>query len=211
MSDLNPIDPADDLPPELSATGMRPGSGASSGDILDRAAASALQLAADRPWNEISLRDIARSAGVSFAELYARADGKDALLDHLSRRADAAALDSGEADESAEPHDRLFEAVMARLEAMASHRDALIAIGRAVGPLALFPRLPRTAKALLEAAGIDTGGARGALRLAGMTRVWARTLQVWRDDQGALNRTMAEIDKQLRTMNQRLGRVNAGF
>ncbi len=211
MSDLNPIDPADDLPPELTAAEMRPGPGAPASDILDRAAASALELAADRPWSEISLRDIARAAGVSFAKLYARANGKDALLDHLSRRADAAALTSGEADESAEAHDRLFEAVMARLEAMAPHRDALIAIGRAVGPLALFPRLPRTAKALLEAAGIDTGGARGALRLAGMTRVWARTLQVWRDDQGALNRTMAEIDKQLRTMNQRLGRVNAGF
>ena len=211
MSDLNPTDPADDLPPELSAAEVRPGPGSPPRDILDRAAECALELAADRPWSEISLRDIARAAGVSFAELYARADGKDALLDHLSRRADAAALDSGEADESAEPHDRLFETVMARLEAMAPHRDALIAIGRAVGPLALFPRLPRTAKALLEAAGIDTGGARGALRLAGMTRVWARTLQVWRDDQGALNRTMAEIDKQLRTLNQRLGRVNAGF
>ncbi|WP_174300761.1 TetR family transcriptional regulator [Caulobacter sp. S45] len=211
MSDLNPIDPADDLPPELTAAGVRPGPGSFPGDILDRAAASALELAADRPWGEISLRDIARAAGVSFAELYARADGKDALLDHLSRQADAAALASGEADESTEAHDRLFEAVMARLEAMAPHRDALIAIARAQGPLALFPRLPRTAKALLEAAGIDTGGARGALRLAGMTRVWARTLQVWRDDQGALNRTMAEIDKLLRTMNQRLGRVNAGF
>ena len=211
MSDLNPTDPADDLPPELSAAEVRPGPGSPPRDILDRAAECALELAADRPWSEISLRDIARAAGVSFAELYARADGKDALLDHLSRRADAAALDSGEADESAEPHDRLFETVMARLEAMAPHRDALIAIGRAVGPLALFPRLPRTAKALLEGAGIDTGGARGALRLAGMTRVWARTLQVWRDDQGALNRTMAEIDKQLRTLNQRLGRVNAGF
>ena len=211
MSDLNPIDPADDLPPELSAADFLRQPKPPSGDILDRAAACALELAADRPWGEISLRDIARASGVSFAELYARADGKDALLDHLSRRGDAAALASGEADESAEVHDRLFEAAMARLEVMAPHRDALIAIARVQGPLALLPRLPRTAKALLEAAGVDTGGARGALRLAGMTRVWARTLQVWRDDQGALNRTMAEIDKQLRTLNQRLGRVNAGF
>ena len=211
MSDLNPIDPADDLPPELSAFEVRPGPGSPPGDILDRAAACALELAADRPWGEISLRDVARAAGVSFAELYARADGKDALRDHLSRQADAAALRSGEADESAESHDRLFEAVMARLEAMAPHRDALIAIARAQGPMAILPRLPRTAKALLEAAGIDTGGVQGAIRVAAMTRVWARTLQVWRDDQGALNRTMAEIDKQLRNLNQRLARVNAGF
>ncbi len=205
--DLDPIDPADDLALDRGVGDARP----HGGDILDRASLCALELAADRPWSEISLRDIARAAGVPFAALYARADGKDALLDHLSRQADAAALDSGEADESAEPHDRLFEAMMARLEAMAPHRDALIAIARAQGPLPVIARMPRTVKALLEAAGIDTSGARGAGRVIAMTGVWGRTLQVWRDDQGALNRTMAEIDKQLRTMNDRLKRVGAGF
>lgn len=205
--DLNPIDPADDLPLDRGVPGVHP----HPGDILDRAAACALELAADRPWNEISLLDIARAADIPFAALYARADGKDALLAHLSRQADAAALASGETDEGAEPHDRLFEAVMARLEAMAPHRDALIAIARAQGPLPVLARMPRTAKALLEAAGIDTSGTRGAGRVIAMTGVWGRTLQVWRDDQGALNRTMAEIDKQLRTMNDRLRRVGAGF
>ncbi len=180
-------------------------------DLLDQAVDCALSLAADRPWGEISLRDIALASGVSFAELYARAPGKDALLQRLSRRFDAAALASAEADDGGETHDRLFEAVMARLEAMAPHRDALIAIARARGPLAIAPHLPVTAKALLESAGIDTGGPRGALRVAGMTRVWIRTLQVWRDDQGALNRTMAEIDKQLRGLDQRLKRIGAGF
>ena len=180
-------------------------------DILDRAVDCALELAADRPWSEISLRDIALTCGVPFAELYSRADGKDALLGHLSRRLDAAALASGEGDESAEAHDRLFEATMARLEAMAPHRAALIAIGRSQGVMALLPTLPRTAKALLEAAGIDTGGPRGTVRVIGMTRIWGRTLQVWRDDQGALNRTMAEIDKLLRTLNTNLKRVGAGF
>jgi hypothetical protein len=77
--------------------------------------------------------------------------------------------------------------------------------------LALAPRLPRTAKALLEAAGVDTGGIRGGLRLAAMTGVWMRVVQVWRDDEGALNRTMAEIDTQLKQINQRLGRLGAGF
>jgi hypothetical protein len=58
---------------------------------------------------------------------------------------------------------------------------------------------------------VDASGVRGAVRLAAMTAVWARVLQVWRDDEGALNRTMAEIDKQLRAMRDRLGRVGAGF
>ena len=200
--------------PDASAEAFDPDRGeageAHVGGLLDAAVDAALALAADRPWSEITLRDIAHAAGVSFAELYAQADGKAALLGHLSRRLDAAALDSADGETGEETHDRLFEAVMARLDAMAPTREALIAIGRAQGA-ALAPLLPRTAKALLEAAGVDTGGLRGGLRVAAMTGVWARTLQVWRDDQGALNRTMAEIDKQLRTLNDRLKRVGAGF
>ena len=181
------------------------------GDALDRAADAALVLAEDRPWAEITLRDIARAAGLTFAELYARAPGKRALVDRLSRRFDSEALVLSEGEDAPDAHDRLFEAVMARLEVMGPHRDALVAIARADGAAAMAPRLPRTARALLEAAGIDTGGRAGLLRMAAMTAVWARTLQVWRDDEGALNRTMAEIDRGLRQMRTQLKRVGAGF
>ena len=75
----------------------------------------------------------------------------------------------------------------------------------------IAPRLPRTARALLETAGIDTAGGRGAARVAAMTATWARILQVWRDDEGALNRTMAEIDGRLKSMRSGLGKVKAGF
>ena len=44
-----------------------------------------------------------------------------------------------------------------------------------------------------------------------MTAVWARVAAVWRDDEGALNRTMAEIDRRLKTMRTLLGRIGAGF
>jgi AcrR family transcriptional regulator len=181
------------------------------GDIIERAADAALTLATDRPWGEISLRDISRAAGLSFSELYAKCPGKSALMNGLSRRLDRIALVSADDDDTAEIADRLFEAVMARLEAMQPNRTALIAIAQAEGVASLAPRLPRTARAMLEATGIDTDGPRGALRIAAMTGVWARVLQVWRDDEGALNRTMAEIDKRLKQMNTRLGRVGAGY
>ena len=182
-------------------------------DPLDRAVDAALRLAAERSWDQITLRDIAGAADIPFADLYARAPGKAALVGRLSARLDRAALSAAESDTAtdADPHDRLFEAVMARLEAMAPHRTALGAGDGDQGRAALLPRLPLTARALLEVSGIDTGGARGAARIAAMTAVWARTLQVWRDDEGALNRTMAEIDKRLRQMQARLKRVGAGF
>ena len=179
-------------------------------DLLDRAADAALALAAERPWDEITLRDVARTADVPFADLYAVARSRAALLDRLSRRFDDAALRASESEDG-DLHDRLFETVMARVEAMEPHRAALVSIARAEDPAMLALRFPRTARALLEASGVDTQGWRGALRLTAMTAVWARVLQVWRDDEGALNRTMAEIDKRLRQMRANLKRLGAGY
>lgn len=175
-------------------------------DILDRAADAALALAADGPWTQVALRDIALKAQIPFAELYGRANGKAAVLAHLSARFDRAALDTASTRE-ASAHDRLFDAAMARLEAMEPHRAALIAIAGAEGPLVSALRFPRTARAILESAGLDARPA----RLAAMTAVWARCLQVWRDDEGALNRTMAELDKRLIQMAEQLKKVGAGF
>jgi hypothetical protein len=177
--------------------------------ILDRAADAALALAADRPWSQISLLDIAAKAELGFADLYGRANGKGAVMDHLSRRFDRSALVT--AAEPGEVHDRLFEAVMARIEAMEPHRHALIAISHEEGPASMGPRLISTSKALLETAGINTEGLKGMARQVAMTAVWARIVQVWRDDDGALNRTMAEIDQRLKDLRRQLSRVGAGF
>lgn len=176
--------------------------------VLDGAVDAALELAADRPWRDITLGEIAERSGTGFAELYARLPSKAALLARLGRRFDRAAA---EAELEGETHDRLFEAVMARLEAMEPHRFVLLAIARDERPEAIAARLPGTAGRLLRAAGVETGGLAGAARVTAMTAVWARVLQVWRDDEGALNRTMAEIDLRLKQMRARLGRVGAGF
>jgi hypothetical protein len=165
-----------------------------------------LALAAERPWRLITLRDVAEAAEIPFTELYARTPSKTALLARLSARFDEVALATA-ATPSQDIHDRLFDAVMARLEAMEPDREALIAIARDAGPVALAAHFPATARAILEAAGVEAT----PVRLAAMIAVWARVAQVWRDDEGALNRTMAEIDKRLKEMRRRLGRVRAGF
>jgi hypothetical protein len=177
-----------------------------SDDILDKAADAALFLAADRPWRLVSLREIAEQAVVPLADLYARAPSKSALVLHLSRRLDRAALATG-ATPSEDLHDRLFDAAMARVEAMEPERAALLSMARDESRPALALHFPMTARAVLEAAGLTAT----PVRLAAMTAVWARTVQVWRDDEGALNRTMAELDKRLKQMREGLGRLRAGF
>ena len=175
-------------------------------DILNRATEAALALAAERPWRDVSLREIAERAGVAFVELYAKAPAKPLLVLRLSQTLDRAALATA-ATQSDDPHDRLFDATMARIEAMEAHREALRSIARGEGAISIAPHLPLTARAILEAAGVTATPP----RLAAMTLVWGRVVQVWRDDEGALNRTMAEIDKRLKQMRERLGRIGAGF
>ncbi len=164
-----------------------------------------LKLAADRSWSEITLRDIAGEAGLDLADLYGEVQSKTDLLGMISRDLDLAALRTA-VTPSDDPHDRLFDAVMARVEAMEPHRAALTLIGREA-PALVALHFPATARAIWEAAGLEAT----APRILALTAVWARVAQVWRDDEGALNRTMAEIDKRLRQMRGVLGRARAGF
>ncbi|MDB5428945.1 MAG: putative transcriptional regulator, TetR family [Caulobacter sp.] len=176
-------------------------------DTLDRAAAAALALAAERPWREVALRDIAAKAGVAFADLYALAPSKAAVMGHLARRFDRAALATADGGGEADAHDRLFDAALARLEAMQPHRKALLAVAADENPLEIARRAPATARAILEAAGVDAT----APRLAAMGAVWIRLLQVWRTDSDALAKTMAEADKRLKQLRDGLKKIGAGF
>jgi hypothetical protein len=178
--------------------------------VMDRAAQAALDLAKDRPWSGITLLDIAAKAGVDFAQVYAVASHKRAVIDQVSARFDLAAIATAAAGQG-EVHDRVFDALMARIEAMEPYRHPLIAIAADEGAAPMAPRIARTARALLESAGVDTSGIKGLARIGAMSAVWSRCVQVWRDDEGALNRTMAEIDKRLKEIRVYLSRVGAGF
>jgi hypothetical protein len=173
---------------------------------LDPAVQALLGLALERPWREIGLRDIAERAGIDLAELYGSVRGKAAILWRLSDALDLAALRTARTP-SEDVHDRLFDAAMGRLEAMEGCRGALVAIAGEVPRAQLAAHFPATARAILEAAGVPATPP----RVIGMAILWARIAQVWRDDEGALNRTMAELDKRLRQLRSRLGRLGAGF
>lgn len=173
--------------------------------VLEEGLVALNALCAERPWREVTLRDVAEKAGLALADLYREATSKTALIDHLSARLDEATLATA-ATPSDDVHDRLFDAAMGRIEAMAPWRGALAGVdGSAL--VFLAPHLPGAARAILEAAGVEATPA----RLAAMSLVWGRIIQVWRADAGACNRTMAEIDKRLKQMRERLRLVGAGF
>jgi len=165
---------------------------------------AALSLAADQPWRNITLRDIAKAAGLKMAALYGVVRSKDDVIDALMRHFDCAAADEFDLDDDDSARERVFDAAMARFDAMEPRRAGLVAIMDAqlrtpLGVARMWPRAMRTARWLLELAGVDTSGALGAARVQGFTAVLARTTRAWlRDDAGDLAKTMSTLDRALR-------------
>ena len=74
--------------------------------------------------------------------------------------------------------------------------------------LALTPSALQSLAWMLEAAGIDSSGLRGAVRVRGLALIWAAAFRVWLDDEdGGLAPTMAELDRRLRQAESLIEKV----
>jgi AcrR family transcriptional regulator len=164
-----------------------------------------MRLAAAQPWNDIEVTDVAREAGVSLAEFRDLFPSKGAVLGAFSRMIDKEVLE-GTTDELAEEpaRERVFDVIMRRLDAMTPYKAALRRISYAVrgDPLtlaALNQVALNSQRFMLAAAGISTEGPLGLLKLQGAALVFANTLETWLDDDDpALARTMARLDRELK-------------
>ena len=177
---------------------------APSGDIKSQIVDALLELAAERAFEEITIGDIARRAGVSLSQFRESFPSKGASLSAFTRRIDKLVLDGNSDDLLGEPaKDRLFDVLMRRLDAMAPYRRGLEGVMEWVrrDPLAataLNREVMNSMRFMLEAAEISTEGAVGALKLQGLALAWARVLETWfRDDDPGLAPTMAALDREL--------------
>ena len=170
------------------------------GKIVD----ALMELAGERRFEDISVRDICKAAGVSLADFRDAFPSKGAVLAGFTRRIDRIVLaqDNGElADEN--PRERLFDVLMRRLEAMAPYREGLREVAawlrrEPVAALTMNQVAMNSMRFMLEAAGIEAHGASGAVKLQGLALAWGRVVQVWLDDdEPALSKTMAELDRVL--------------
>ncbi|WP_331315546.1 TetR/AcrR family transcriptional regulator [Methylobacterium mesophilicum] len=164
-----------------------------------------MRLAAEQPWNDIEVSDIAREAGLTLAELRDLFPSKGAVLGGLTRIIDRKVLEGDLTGLEEEPtRERLFDVLMRRLDAMEPYKRALRRIayalrGEPLSMLALNGVMLNSHRYMLAAAGIDTEGSLGQLKLQGVVIAFARVTQVWLDDDDpALARTMARLDKEIR-------------
>ena len=171
----------------------------------DRMVDAAMALAAERGWRDLSLRDIAEASGLSLAAAYRACPSKLAILEAFMRRIDAEVLAEGAvAVDDGAARDRIFDVMMRRFDALQPYKQALGAIlldmaGDPLGALASLPSFKRSMSWMLEAAGLETDGLKGLIRVEGLSLIYLGSLRVWlRDESPDQAKTMAALDSYLR-------------
>ncbi len=191
-----------------------PGPSSAPTDPRKQAIEALMRLAATRRWDEIELGDIAAEAEMPLVRLRGLFPSKLAMLGGLTRLVDDVVLADTSNDLAAEPvRERLFDLVMRRLDALALYKPGL----RRIAPV--IRRDPLTMAALnrgavnswrymLASAGIPTEDALGAVRVQGAVLLMARVSEVWlEDEEPELSRTMARLDRELKTAGTIMARV----
>ncbi len=169
---------------------------------------SAFAQVAERGWRNLNLVDAARAADLPLDRTRERFPGAPALLLRLGSLADQAALAeaAGEGFAGApapSPRERLFDMLMRRFDVLQQHRGGVIALLRALPGdlptgLLLTDATSRSMRWMLEGAGIEATGFRGAFRVNGLLAIWLYALRAWEKDESPdLAGTMAALDRAL--------------
>ncbi len=179
-----------------------------------KAVRAALELAGKRGWGGTSLADIAQESGLSLADLRREFTCKSDILRAFQREVDAEVLAKAKAaGEAQSPRDRLFDLIMTRFELMSPYKGGL---KRIVAYLSCRPGESATFLCsalgsqywMLAGAGAKLDGARGALRVTGLTAIYGKVFHVWLDDDTpSLDKTMAALDKRLAGGERMLNRA----
>lgn len=173
---------------------------------------AAMRLAEREGWRRITLADIAREAGVSLAAMHRRFGSKTAVLAAFVDAVDNAMLKkAGTPDMDAPARDRVFEVVMTRLDVLKPYKGAIARIRSdcrcmpGPGSARMACVALNTAQWMLTAAGIRVSGGKGCVRTTGLLCVYNRVVDIWlRDDTPDQARTMAALDRELRSGERQL-------
>src|SRR5215475_2255888 len=161
-------------------------------------------LLAERPFEKIGFAEIAARSGLSLADCRGEFASTIGVLAAHVKDIDQKVLAGGQGDMAEEPpRERLFDALMRRLEMLAPQRPAVRSLLRSAArnpglALALNGLAVRSQQWMLTAADIDASGPRGVIRAQGLALLYARVLRVWlNDDDPGLARTLAALDREL--------------
>ena len=180
--------------------------------LRGRIIAATMKLAAERPWKDVTLLDIAEGTGVTLVDIKHEFASKTDILAAFSRAVDDEVLRRApKRDQSIGARDAIFEIVMSRFDVLAPYKEAIRSIAKS--PPALDPGFTMTALAsqhwMLQAAGVDTSGVSGKAKVSGLAAVYGSVVRTWlNDDDPGLARTMAALDRRLRRGERTLSNLH---
>lgn len=181
----------------------------------DKLIDAALDLAAERPWRDVRLSDIAEGAGIGLGEALLSLPSKLHILKAFARRTDKAVFESLAVDPlDGTVKEKLFDILMRRFDVLEGRQAALASITRdlrkdPVAALCMAKPLAVSMAMSLEAAGAGTSGCASLVRSKALSAIYLATADVWlKDEDPGLAQTMARLDKLLGRAEQF---ANGGF
>ena len=173
-------------------------------NLKERVVAAALDMASRMAWDMVTMTDIADKAHVGLAELSEVFDDKTDILVAYGRMVDKKVLEAcADPDPSTDEKDRLFEILMERFDVLNNDREAVVSILKSFvhdpkQAMIGLPHLGRSMAWMLEAAGIEASGIKGAVRVLGLTGIYLNVVRAWMNDESEdLSKTMSSLDKNL--------------
>lgn len=164
---------------------------------------SLLKLASTKSHTDIDLDMIAKDADVSVEEMTSLYSSRQDIVWEIIARLNAEALSTQEFSSDDSLHDKLFDLLMKRFEALQEHKDVLRNLmspikGSDVRSLYVNTALVRSMGWILDAAGAGTSGLDGEARKRGLAWVFGSALEVFlEEDDPGLPKTMMVLDRGL--------------
>jgi AcrR family transcriptional regulator len=174
----------------------------------EKLVATALTAIEKTGWKSLSLVALGRKAKIDAATLYELCPDKRALLALIAKRVDIGLIERAqEIDDDIPPRDRAFDAILSCFEAMGPLKPAIQVIhdeskGDPGAFIDVLPATMRSAQWIADIAGLPTSGWQGFLTTRGIGILLAETLGIWLTDGDDLAKTMAHVDRRLRTIEE---------
>ncbi len=177
--------------------------------MKEKAFKACLESIERKGWKSFSFAKAAQESGIPLAVFHKHFSTSSDVMVHLFRKIDEKVLKTSEfSSESLLPKDILFEILMARFDAALIYKPVIKSFWKD------WILSPQDAPALgcqgfssmtwmVEAAGLDTRGLTGMLRVQGLLALYLLTLRTWlNDDSPDLGKTMVFLDKGLSNLER---------
>jgi hypothetical protein len=184
--------------------------------MKNKAFEACLEMIEREGWKNFSFAKASQDSAIPLYVFHDQFSSPSEVMVHLFKILDQEVLKSLVSYEGLSPKDTLFDILMSRFEAAQPYKPVLRSFWRdwiiAPTEAPAFACQGFSSMAwILEAAGLESRGLKGILRIQGLTALYLLTLRTWlTDDSPDLGKTMVFLDKGLVRL-ERAARFLNGF